>query len=315
MGSMKYILLATTAAALVACAAETDAPASSEEAADAAAPAETASVPVVEATASGPDLEKLDAVLAAQTDETKLRYQYRHPGETIAFFGLEPGMTVVDTLPGGPGWYASILSPYLGAEGTLVGADFAHDMWSMFGSVDADWLEARKTWEADYVSSVTELGGEDGAKVGAITLGSVSSDLDGSADAFLMIRAVHHLNRLEDEGGYFTSALQEASRVLKSGGTLGVVQHRSPEDLPDEWAEGDNGYVKQSQVIAFVEAAGFEFVEASEINANPKDVPTTDDVVWRLPPSLGTSRDDEELRAKMTEIGESDRMTLRFRKP
>ena len=137
----------------------------------------------------------------------------------------------------------------------------------------------------------------------------------GKADMVLFVRSYHHLNRFEEEGGFRTAALEDTMKVLKPGGIVGVVQHRGPEGNSDEWAEGDSGYMKQSQVIASFEAAGFELVGESEVNANPADRPTNEDIVWRLPPSLATSRDDEEMRAKMQEIGESDRMTLKFRKP
>jgi predicted methyltransferase len=130
-----------------------------------------------------------------------------------------------------------------------------------------------------------------------------------------MLRALHHFNRLEDDGGYLTSALKDTYDVLKPGGVVGVEQHRAPAGNPDAWADGENGYLKQDAVIAAFTAAGFEFVATSEINANPKDQPTEQDFVWRLPPTLATSRDDPGLKARMEAIGESDRMTLKFRKP
>jgi predicted methyltransferase len=85
--------------------------------------------------------------------------------------------------------------------------------------------------------------------------------------------------------------------------------------MPDEWATGENGYVKRSFVVDAFRSAGFELVGESDINANPLDQPTADEGVWRLPPSLATSRDDADLRAQMQAIGESNRMTLKFRKP
>ena len=91
--------------------------------------------------------------------------------------------------------------------------------------------------------------------------------------------------------------------------------HRPFSKMPDEWASGSNGYLKTDFIIAQMEKAGFEYVDASDINANPKDQPTESDFVWRLPPSLGTSGDNPELRAEMEAIGESNRMTLKFRKP
>lgn len=258
----------------------------------------------------------LDAVLAAQSEEAKARYPYRNPKETLEFLGVEPGMTVVEVLPGG-GWYSKILLPYLGGDGMLVGADYALGMWEDFGGNRAseEFLSTRETWPETWVADAQEWRGEESAALRAFAFGNVPEELKGTADTVLMVRAYHHFNRLEDEGQWRTKALEDVMALLKPGGVVGIVQHRAPEDNSDEWASGDNGYVKQSAVIAQLEAAGFELVEASEINANPKDTPTEEDVVWRLPPSLGTSRDNETLRAEMTEIGESDRMTLKFRKP
>ncbi|MEO0951908.1 MAG: hypothetical protein AAFY44_11365 [Pseudomonadota bacterium] len=130
-----------------------------------------------------------------------------------------------------------------------------------------------------------------------------------------MVRALHNLARFESEGGYLTTAMADAHAVLKSGGVLGVVQHEARAEMPDDWAGGQNGYLKRDFVIAAAEAAGFEFVEASDINANPADQPTAEEFVWRLPPSLNGARDNPELRDAMVAIGESNRMTLKFVKP
>lgn len=283
--------------------------------------AEQADASEAEETSSADDMaamspeERLDAVLTAQSDETKARYQYRHPKATLMFFGVEPGMTVVDTLPGDP-WYAGMLSEYLGPDGLVVGADYSHDMWTYFdGFADEEFLEAKETWTTDWVDEMEGKRKEGEAPFAAFQYGSLPEEMEGEADVVLMVRAAHHFNRLQDEGEFFTQALNDAEAVLKSGGVLGIVQHRGSEENSDEWAEGDNGYLKQSQVIAFVENAGFELVEASEINANPNDQAGEDDFVWRLPPSLGTSRDNPEMAAEMKAIGESDRMTLKFRKP
>ena len=257
----------------------------------------------------------LDAALAAQDDAAKARYADRNPKETLAFFGIEPGMTVAEVLPGG-GWYSKILLPYLGADGKLVGIDYSLEMWPLFGGfATEEFLEARKTWAETWRADAEGWRGEGSASVDAIVYGSVPEEMHGSLDAILMIRALHHFNRFEEEGGFWTQAAADTMALLKPGGIVGIVQHRGPEENDDVWAEGDNGYMKQSQVIALMEAAGFELVDQSEINANPKDQPTNEDMVWRLPPTLGTSRDNEELRAEMTAIGESDRMTLKFRKP
>lgn len=268
---------------------------------------------VAETTESG---AKLDAVLEAQAEKDKARYQYRHPKETLQFFGIEPGMTVVDTLPGSV-WYAGILSQYLGSDGHVIGASFSLAQRKVMGGRYAsdEWQEENKDWPQSWAAERNEGRGENDAPFSAFFYGSLPEDMNASADVVLMVRAAHHLNRTEDQGGFFTTAIQNAHDVLKPGGIAGVIQHRAPEGHSDEWAMGRKGYIKQSRVIEAFEAAGFELVATSEINANPKDQPTEDDVVWRLPPALGgASRDNEEVRAAMQAIGESDRMTLKFRK-
>lgn len=260
--------------------------------------------------------EALDAALAEQSDEVKARYKWRHPKETLDFFGVKPGMTVVDVLPGNDGYYSKILLAYLGPDGKVIGADYSVEMWKLFGGfVNDQFLAQKATWAADWAGEAAAWTKGGGASVGAVVYGSIPDDVKGTADAVLMIRALHHFNRFEEEGGWRTKALADTMDLLKPGGVVGVVQHRGPEGHSDKWSEGDKGYLKQSQVIAAFEAAGFELVGTSEINANPADQPTEDDIVWRLPPSLGTSRDNPELKAKMEAIGESDRMTLKFRKP
>jgi predicted methyltransferase len=260
--------------------------------------------------------EALDAALAEQSDEVKARYKWRHPKETLEFFGVRPGMTVVDVLPGNDGYYSKILLAYLGPEGRVIGADYSVEMWKLFGGfVNDEFLAKKATWAADWSADAVAWTKGGGASVGAVVYGSIPEEMKGTADAVLMIRALHHFNRFEDEGGWRTKALKDTMDLLKPGGVVGVVQHRGPETHSDKWAEGDKGYLKQSQVIAAFEAAGFEFLGSSEINANPADQPTEADMVWRLPPTLGTSRDNPELKARMEAIGETDRMTLKFRKP
>lgn len=259
------------------------------------------------------DEDRLDAVLKAQTEAVQARYAARHPAETLLFFGIKPGMTVVEALPGG-GWYSKILIDYLGPEGELIGADYAVDMFPLFGFFSEERLEAKKTWVEDWSD---EANGwvEGGAPVTAFQLGSLPEEMHGTADAVIMIRALHNLARFESEGGYLTDAIQDVFDVLKPGGVLGVVQHEARAGMPDEFATGARGYLKKAAIIERMEAAGFDYLEESAINHNPKDLPDEDDVVWRLPPSLATTREDPEGREAMEAIGESNRMTLKFRKP
>ncbi len=273
------------------------------------------SVPVRAAVVdSNPELTR---ILAAQDDANKARFNDRNPAETIEFFGIRPGMTVAEVLPGA-GWYSKILMPYLGNDGTLIGVDYSIDMWSKFGGfADAAYLESKKTWAQTWTAKAVEEDWQAGTSgnIHAFAFGSRDQSLDGTVDVALFVRAMHHLNRFNTaEKNYMTEALADAHALLKPGGTLAIVQHRAPEGNDDAWANGDNGYVKPSALVAWIEAAGFELVAESEINANPKDVPTNEDFVWRLPPTLGTSREDADLRAQMLAIGETDRMTLKFRK-
>jgi predicted methyltransferase len=256
---------------------------------------------------------RLDAALAAQTAEVQARYGARHPGETLAFFGIEPGMTVYEALPGG-GWYSRILLDYLGADGKLVGIDYAYAMYPMFNFYDEDYLEAKKSWVESWPAQALGWRDDDDATVGAFLFGSMPEALAGQADAVLLVRALHNLARFEDEGGYLTTALQDIHRALKPGGVVGVVQHRAPEDADDAWADGSNGYLKRSFVVARFEQAGFELVAESDINRNPADQPGPDDYVWRLPPALHLNDANAARRAEYEAIGESDRMTLLFRK-
>ncbi|NIM71537.1 MAG: methyltransferase [Xanthomonadales bacterium] len=258
--------------------------------------------------------DHLAAVLAAQPEAVQARYAYRHPQETLTFFGIEPGMTVVEALPGG-GWYSKILLAYLGPDGTLIGADYAADMFPLFGFFSPEQLEARKTWVADWPAQAVGWEVPDSAQITAFQFGSLPEALKGTADAVVMIRALHNLARFEGQGGYLTAAMQDVFDVLKPGGILGVVQHMARDEMPDEWASGARGYLKDDFVIERFTAAGFQFTGMSGINFNDRDQPGVEDVVWRLPPTLATSRENPELRAAMEAIGESNRMTITFRKP
>lgn len=260
------------------------------------------------------DPERLAAVLAAQPETVQARYEWRHPQETLEFFGIEPGMTVVEALPGG-GWYSKILLPYLGLEGKLVGADYSLDMYPLFGFFSDEILESKKTWVTDWSAEAQGWRGENDAAVSAFVFGALPEDMHGTADAVLFIRALHNLHRFEPQGGFLSTALKNAHDVLKPGGVLGVVQHQAAEDKSDDWANGARGYLKKSAVIAFMQAAGFELVAESAINENPRDQPGEKDVVWRLPPTLSIEDGNEETADAMRAIGESNRMTLLFRKP
>ncbi len=248
---------------------------------------------------------RLAKVLDARSDEAKARDQYRHPKEVIELFGIKEGMTVMDALPGS--WYGDIIAPLVGSKGKYIGirygqwrfpfryGDEADERWEKAQSFLTEWPEAAKKYG----------GGKDVPETAAAFFPGLPDSMDGTVDVALFIRALHHTNRYETK--YLDMTAADAFRVLKSGGVAGVVQHRAPEDADETWANGSKGYLKQSRVIEAFKKAGFILDNASEINANRKDQPTTDDIVWRLLPS---SKSPEAAA-----IGESVRMTLVFRKP
>lgn len=254
----------------------------------------------------------LQAVLEARSEEDRARDQFRHPAETLSFFQVQPGMTVAEALPGG-GWYTRILAPYLGVDGTLYGVNYVDHMWPLFGFGD-DWVKARLASTGEFAKQARGYT-EGGVNARGFTFGTVPPEANGTVDRVLMIRALHNLARFEAGEGTLSQALSATHAMLKPGGLVGVVQHRAPESVSDASADGSRGYLKQSTVIAWFEEAGFNLLDSSEINANPKDQPGETEIVWRLPPSYVETKDDPEKRAAVDAIGESDRMTLLFQKP
>lgn len=304
---MNKFLLPLLALALVAC---QKAPAPTTDSPKEAAKAVATEGP---ATAITSQRGRLEMVLKAQAPEAHGRYQYRHPRETLEFFGIEPGQTVIEALPGG-GWYSKILAPYLGKDGKLIGADYPLDMYKNFGFYNEEFAETKKTWVTDWSADAAGWSGPDGAGVAAFVFGALPTEMEGTADAVLFVRAMHNLARFEGDGGFLTEAINDAYRALKPGGIVGIVQHEARPDTSDEWASGKSGYLKKDFLIQQMSKGGFEFVAESDINANAEDQPAESDIVWRLPPSLATSKKDPELAARLAAIGESNRMTLKFRK-
>ena len=251
----------------------------------------------------------LDSVIAGRSDADRARDQYRHPIQTLSLFEVEPGMTVVETLPG-RGWYTRILVPYIGAGGRFFGANYEIGIFQrMFG----DRWESRRagieSWPQTFPAKAASYS-DSSPETGAFTIGQAPTELIGTVDRILFIRSLHHLNRFDRS--ILDKAAAEAFALLKPDGIVGVVQHRAPELNDEEWANGSQGYLKQTRVIEAFKGAGFDLAATSEINANPKDMPTESDRVWRLPPSL---RAEGEAREANLAIGESDRMTLKFVKP
>ncbi|NJC40975.1 putative methyltransferase [Brevundimonas alba] len=202
---------------------------------------------------------------------------YRHPFETLTFWGLTPGSTIVEIEPGGAGWWRNILEPYAASTG-------------------GTYVPVNRPLEGMGVP-------------------------DGTADMVVVARAFHNWHRAGRTGPYLAAFF----KALKPGGVLAIEQHRSVDGLnPDQTAP--TGYVPESYVIRAALAAGFVLEARSELNANPKDDHDHPYGVWTLPPvrtsapRQGNANDrptplTEAERAAFDAIGESDRMTLRFRKP
>ena len=237
--------------------------------------------------------EIVKAVAATtRTPANVARDQYRHPAETLAFFGVKPGDTVVELIPGG-GWYTEILAPLLSARGTYYAA----------GGYEKGLNGVKRLQAADAATY---------AKVKLVGFPAAATDPkvpDGSADVVLTFRNVHNLRFAGADKTQ--AAFAEVFRMLKPGGTFGVVEHRLPESR-DAAAEEKSGYMKVSSVVGFAKAAGFTVGAMSEVNANPKDTADWPEGVWTLPPVYRLKDVD---RAKYAAIGESDRMTIRFVKP
>ncbi|MEL7044087.1 MAG: methyltransferase [Pseudomonadota bacterium] len=268
------------------------------------------------ATATPPG--KLGAVLDSRPAEVKARYQYRHPYDTLLFFGLRPGMRVGEIGPGTEGWYTQIIAPYIGDRGAIFGINYRDDMWAMFTrrTYSEREISERIARSAEFPELVASIDGADGIEAQGFPLDKVPEQLYGTLDLVVSMRELHNPAELEDSANMLSMFLEEIIRLLKPGGSFGVVQHRAPEDSDDLWANGRMGYMKQSQTIASITAAGFEFIASSEINANPKDQPQPGDYVWRLPPASIFINDEFVAREQeFLSIGESDRMTLLFVKP
>ena len=257
------------------------------------------------------ETDTLNAVLASRSDEDKVRDDARHPLETLTFFQVKPGMTIAEALPGG-GWYTRILANYLGQDGTLYGVNYPDSLWPMLSYASPEWIAERIAATQNFTAKVATFTDNDITAQG-FTFDTVPREVEGTVDRVLLIRALHNLNRFQQKAGTRSQALAATHAMLKKDGLVGVVQHRAPATASKEWADGNKGYLNEVAVIAMFAEAGFALVAQSEINANPMDQPSGEDSVWRLSPSLRGSNNDEQ-RDVMVAIGESDRMTLLFRK-
>jgi predicted methyltransferase len=256
----------------------------------------TVALGLLAACASAPVQEDFGKLLLApqRRPGNVARDPHRHPAETLAFFGVRDSSTVVEILPGSGGYYMEILAPFLAAKGRYVAAN-------------RDELAAPQ-YLADHQKLLDRLKAEP-ALYGKVLVTKFNADRHdiappGSADFVLTFRNLHNwIERGEAEG-----ALRAFHKALKSGGVLGVVDHRGRSDQSQE-AQMKSGYVREDYAIALIEKAGFALAGRSEVNANAKDGKDHPEGVWTLPP---TYRLKDQDRAKYAAIGESDRFTLKF---
>ncbi|MEA3091540.1 MAG: hypothetical protein QOJ04_2882 [Caballeronia sp.] len=244
----------------------------------------------------------LDTAIAApyRGEKARARDVYRHPKETLEFFGLAPNQSVLEIAPGG-GWYTDILGPYLRASGTLYEAQYLPPQ----GALPAGEAKSNAVFERKLAAAPDVFGT---VVVGSLQSGQFSGFPAGlQVDRVLTFRNIH--NWIED--GQVDANLRAFYSVLKPGGVLGVEEHRARPGTSVQQMI-DTGYMTEAYVIEHAQAAGFRLAARSEINSNPRDTKDYPNGVWSLPPSY---RGGDTDRARFAAIGESDRMTLRFVKP
>lgn len=231
--------------------------------------------------------------------DDRARDQHRHPVETLSFFGVAPDMKVGEYSPGG-GWYSRLLGHYLGGQGQLVGV-YANPLTA---TSDPARQQRIRDMAAGFGKEVAGYTGLPAERFSGLTLDAIPADQKGTFDRILVIRALHSPMRM----GTADTEIRAMRELLKDDGMIGIVQHRAKPDAPWSYANGSRGYLREADLIDFMRINGFELVGKSEINANPMDTANHPEGVWEMPPTLATKRED------LKDKGESDRMTLLFRK-
>ena len=246
--------------------------------------------------------ERMAKILAdpARVEDAK-RDQYRHPAETFEFFRLHPDHVIGEYAPGGE-WVSRILGRYVDDKGKYTG---------LFFGTKTYFDEATKTriaaGMAKFPADVAAVSDRPATDFNAFSLSDVPEGSKGTFDRILVMRMMHNMINWN-----IADAEIKAMRdLLKDEGLLGIEQHRAKADAPYSYTDGSKGYMREADIIKFMEVNGFELVAKSEINANPKDTANWPEGVWTLPPRLALKDVD---KAKYEAIGESDRMTLLFKK-
>lgn len=251
---------------------------------------------------SEPVLSPLDAATSGawRVAENVARDVYRHPKETLSFFGVKPEQVVVEMTPGG-GWYSEILAPLVKGKGRYIAAVI--DPAKTTNARAAEYYAgALKELQDKFAASPDQFGE---AQIVQFDPAAPVVAEPGSADVVLTFRNVHNWLGQDKAPLYFKGFFD----ALNPGGTLGVVEHSAAAGVTPK---ADSGYMTEQQIIDLATGAGFVLAERSDINANPKDTTDYANGVWSLPPTL---RGGDQDRQKFIDIGESNRMTLRFTKP
>ena len=243
--------------------------------------------------------EALDRVLAGEqrSEESRARDRYRHPKQTLLFFGIRPEMSVLEVWPE-PGWYTEVLAPLLADKGHYYAGVIAPDPTSQYITRRVDDFRQKLAARPEIYGKVTVV---------TFPLDGKDVVAPGTLDMVVTFRNIHNW-MARDEASQAFAAMD---RALKPGGVLGVAEHRGNPALPQD-PKAKSGYVNEDYAIKLVEAQGFRLEASSQVNANPKDTKDYEQGVWTLPP---TYRLGDKDRDRYAAIGESDRFTLKFVKP
>jgi predicted methyltransferase len=243
--------------------------------------------------------QALDRILAGEqrSEENRARDRYRHPKQTLLFFGIRPEMSVLEVWPE-PGWYTEVLAPLLADKGHYYAGVIAPDPKSQYITRRLDDFRGKLAARPEIYGKVT-----------LVTFPLDGSDAlpPGTLDLIVTFRNIHNWMARDQAAAAFASMY----RALKPGGVLGVVEHRGNPAVPQD-PHAKSGYVNEDYAIKLIEAQGFRLEASSQVNANPKDTRDYEQGVWTLPP---TYRLGDKDRDKYAAIGESDRFTLKFVKP
>ena len=243
--------------------------------------------------------QALDNILADphRSEADRARDRYRHPKDTLLFFGIRPEMSVLEVWPE-PGWYTDIIAPLVRDRGKYYAAVIEADPGSKYINARLEAFHNRLAADPTLYGNPT-----------VVTFPTNGGDVvpAGSLDMVVTFRNLHNWMARGTAPQVFATIF----KALKPGGVLGVTEHRGNPAVPQD-PQAKSGYVNQDYAIQLIEAQGFRLVGASEVNANPKDTKDYEQGVWTLPPSYRLGDKDRE---KYAEIGESDRFTLKFEKP